>query len=112
MTVTPARPKYVGGAVLRREDPRLLLGRGRYVADIALPGTVSLAVLRSPVPHARISRIDTSAALAADGVLAVLTFDDIRAEVTPLPCIDVYPDSRPALQTVLADGVVRYVGEP
>jgi len=112
MTVTPARPKYVGGAVLRREDPRLLLGRGRYVADIARPGTVSLAVLRSPVPHARITRIDTSAALAAEGVLAVLTFDDIRAEVTPLPCIDVYPDSRPALQTVLADGVVRYVGEP
>ncbi|MDT7670608.1 MAG: aerobic carbon-monoxide dehydrogenase large subunit [Pseudonocardiales bacterium] len=112
MTVTPARPKYVGGAVLRREDPRLLLGRGRYVADIALPGTVSLAVLRSPVPHARITRIDTSAALAVEGVLAVLTFDDIRAEVTPLPCIDVYPDSRPALQTVLADGVVRYVGEP
>ncbi|MCW2583450.1 MAG: Xanthine dehydrogenase, molybdenum binding subunit apoprotein [Klenkia sp.] len=111
-TPTAARPKYVGGAVKRREDPRLLLGRGRYVADIALAGTVHMAVVRSPHAHARITGIDASRALATPGVLTVLTWPDISAEVGPIPCIDAYPDSLPALQTALADGVVRYVGQP
>lgn len=107
-----ARPKYVGGAVKRREDPRLLLGHGRYVADIRLPGMLSMAVLRSPVAHARIVTVDTTRASARPDVLAVLTFADIRDRVTPLPCIDLYPDTKAALHTVLADGIVRYVGEP
>jgi carbon-monoxide dehydrogenase large subunit len=109
---TAARPKYVGGAVKRREDPRLLLGRGRFVADINLAGTVYMAIVRSPHAHARITAIDTSRAVAAAGVLAVLTWEDIKDEAGPIPCIDVYPDSIPVLQTALADGVVRYVGEP
>jgi carbon-monoxide dehydrogenase large subunit len=115
MTATPpvaARPKYVGGAVKRREDPRLLLGRGRYVADIHLAGTVHMAIVRSAHAHARITSVDTSRASAAPGVLAVLTWDDIRDQAGPIPCIDVYPDSIPVLQTALADGVVRYVGQP
>lgn len=107
-----ARPKYVGGAVKRREDPRLLLGRGRFVADIQQAGTVFMAIVRSPHAHARITAVDTSRALAAPEVLSVLIWDDIKADAGPLPCIDMYPDSIPVLQTALADGVVRYVGQP
>ena len=108
-----ARPKYVGSAVKRREDPRLLRGRGRYVADIKLPGTVYMALVRSPLAHARITRVDTSAALQRRGVLAAITYADLAdAGVGPLPCIDLMPDSRAVLQTVLANGKVRYVGEP
>jgi carbon-monoxide dehydrogenase large subunit len=107
-----ARPKYVGGAVKRREDKRLLLGGGRYVGDIKLPGMLHMAVLRSPIAHASIDGVDASAALALADVLDVITFDDIRDQVGPLPCIDLHPDSKPALHTVLADGKVRYVGEP
>jgi carbon-monoxide dehydrogenase large subunit len=107
-----ARPKYVGGAVKRREDKRLLLGRGTYVADIQLNGMVHMAVLRSPLAHARINSIDISAARQHPGVLDVVTFDEIRDLVGPLPCIDLFPDSKQALHTVLADGKVRYVGEP
>lgn len=114
MTVTPtgARPAYVGGSVKRREDPRLLRGRGRFVADVRPAGTVHMAIVRSPHAHARIARVDASRALATPGVLAVLTWDDIADEAGPIPCIDLYPDSLPTLQTALADGVVRYVGQP
>ena len=58
--VVQARPKYVGGAVKRREDPRLLTGRGRYVADIQLPRMLHMAVVRSPEAHARITAIDAA----------------------------------------------------
>jgi carbon-monoxide dehydrogenase large subunit len=137
-----ARPKYVGNSVKRREDPRLLRGRGRYVGDIKLPGMLYMALVRSPMAHARITGVDTSRALALRGVLAAIAYDDIRGEVNPLPmsergdvagetdpvaegvhvspstsigpiaCIDLMPDSTAVLQTVLADGKVRYVGEP
>lgn len=110
--VVQARPKYVGGAVKRREDPRLLSGRGRYVADIQLPRMLHLGVVRSPVAHARISAIDATQALAEAGTVAVVTFNDIRDAVHPLPSIDLFPDSKPALHTALADTKVRYVGEP
>ena len=76
--VVQARPKYVGGAVKRREDARLLSGRGRYVADIQLPRMFHLGVVRSPMAHARIKGIDTSGALAEPGIVAVVTFEDIR----------------------------------
>ena len=69
----------VGAAVLRKEDPALLTGRGRYVDDILLPGMVHMAYVRSVQAHARIVAIDTRAALALPGVVAVLTGSDIRA---------------------------------
>lgn len=60
--------KPVGyGRMLRKEDPRFLRGRGRYVDDVQLPGMLHLAILRSPVAHARIVSIDTSAAEASPG---------------------------------------------
>jgi carbon-monoxide dehydrogenase large subunit len=108
----PARQQYVGQALKRREDHRLLLGRGQYLADIKLPEMLHMAILRSPVAHARITHIDTARARECAGVEAVLTFDDIRMEVAPLPCFGLPPDSKPALPTALASAKVRYVGEP
>jgi carbon-monoxide dehydrogenase large subunit len=69
----------IGQPVPRFEDPRLIKGGGRYVADMVFPGTVFGYVLRSPHAHARILSIDTSKAKAAPGVLAVLTGADYKA---------------------------------
>jgi carbon-monoxide dehydrogenase large subunit len=103
---------FVGRGMKRTEDPRLLAGRGRYVADITRPRQLEMAVLRSPHPHARLLAIDTAAAARCAGVHAVITYRDVAAEVGTLPAIDVLPDAKPVFHTVLADGVVRYVGEP
>src|SRR5690606_3594297 len=65
------------GRMLRKEDPRFVRGRGNYVDDVRLPGMLHLAVLRSPVAHARINGIDTSAALAHPKVRAVITGADL-----------------------------------
>ena len=63
-----ARGKYVGARVNRLEDPGLLAGEARYVADLTLPRMLHAAFVRSPVPHAEIRSIDTSAAAALAGV--------------------------------------------
>ncbi len=68
----------IGQAVPRFEDPRLVKGGGRYVADMVFPGMAFGYVLRSPHAHARIRSIDTSKAKAAPGVLAVLTGADCK----------------------------------
>ena len=65
------------GSLKRKEDARFIRGQGRYVDDVALPGMLHGAVLRSPFAHARIVSIDTSAARAVPGVHAVLTGADI-----------------------------------
>jgi carbon-monoxide dehydrogenase large subunit len=69
----------IGHSVKRKEDPRFLQGKGRYVDDIALPGMLYLDIVRSPYAHARIRRIDTEKALAIPGVLAVITGKDLDA---------------------------------
>ena len=66
----------IGVSVKRKEDGRLVTGRGRYVEDIHLPGLLHLAVVRSPHAHARVTKIDARAALKAPGVVAVLTVAD------------------------------------
>jgi aerobic carbon-monoxide dehydrogenase large subunit len=63
----------IGQPVRRKEDLRLLTGRGRYSDDINVPGQAFAIMLRSPHAHARIRAIDTKAASTAPGVLAVLT---------------------------------------
>jgi aerobic carbon-monoxide dehydrogenase large subunit len=70
------KPAGIGAALTRREDPRLLMGRGCYGADFNLPGQVHSAVVRSPYAHARIVGIETGEARAMPGVLAVLTGAD------------------------------------
>src|SRR5882724_11847644 len=91
-----ARP-WVGQSIPRVEDAALLTGRGRFIDDLGVrPGTLYAAILRSPHAHAEILSIDSAAARRADGVVAVLTGDDIKA---PIEC---WP---------IAVGRVRYVGE-
>src|SRR5205823_10354234 len=107
----------IGQAVPRFEDPRLIRGEGRYVGDIALPGTAVGYVLRSPHAHARIRAIDTATAKAAPGVLAVLTGADWQASGfgdLPVPGgltrRDGSPLYRPRYPALVKDRV-RWVGD-
>src|SRR5947209_6272282 len=108
----------IGEPVRREEDQRLLRGRGRYVDDMRLPNEARGYVLRSPHAKARIVSIDTTAAKAASGVLAVLTGAELRERGlgTLRPMVPRRKqDGSPAFfcpQPVLAQGEVRYVGDP
>ncbi|MGH2394008.1 MAG: xanthine dehydrogenase family protein molybdopterin-binding subunit, partial [Candidatus Limnocylindria bacterium] len=64
--------RLLGASVRRREDARLVTGRGRYVADVALPGMLHVAVHRSPHAHARLVKIDVEAARRRSGVVQIL----------------------------------------
>jgi len=75
--MTAANPRVVGVSIKRKEDFRLLTGRGKYAADVRLPGLLQAAMLRSPHPHARIAAIRAGAARALPGVAAVITADDL-----------------------------------
>src|SRR4029077_8057659 len=71
--------EQLGKPVLRKEDPALLSGRGRYADDLPIPvGTLHAHAIRSPHAHAQIVRIDAETALAHDGVWAVITGEDVR----------------------------------
>src|SRR3954452_17320604 len=74
--------RFTGTSVRRKEDSRILSGRGNYVADIDLPGMLHAAFLRSPVAHARIRSVDASAAREAPGVVAVYTGADLEPLVS------------------------------
>lgn len=76
---------YIGKAVKRVEDKRFITGRGRYTDDIKLPGMTHACIVRSPYAHARINGIDTSAAEALEGVVAVFTGKDV-AHINGVPC--------------------------
>lgn len=101
----------LGLARTRVEDLRLITGEGHYVEDITLPGTLSLAFVRSPYPHARIARIDATAAAAAPGVVGVFTGRDIPA-IFPIPLLPIVPNPRVPPYEPLAIEVVRHVGTP
>ena len=113
MAVGEERQAYVGRAVARKEDAELLTGQGRYVDDLTLPGMLWFALVRSPFAHARIGSIDTAAASAADGVIAVLTGEDIAEEfAAPLPCAwPVTPEMRNPPHWPLARDEARYAGD-
>jgi 2-furoyl-CoA dehydrogenase large subunit len=99
---------WTGRPLPRTEDPRLLTGRGRYLDDLAFPGSRAAAILRSPHPHARIVRVDATAARARPGVDAVLTGADVRAQADPFPVV--VPSAPPYYP--LAVDRARFVGEP
>jgi carbon-monoxide dehydrogenase large subunit len=105
--------RYVGAPVLRKEDPELLTGQSRYVDDLALPGMVWMAVVRSPHAHARIRSIDTSAASALPGVLAVLTAADLEPEWGgPLPFVwPITEDIKVPVHWPLARDKARFQGD-
>ncbi|HEY4016386.1 MAG TPA: aerobic carbon-monoxide dehydrogenase large subunit [Polyangiaceae bacterium] len=75
---TPEKVCGMGHRMKRKEDPRFIQGRGRYVDDVKLPGMVYMDIVRSPYAHAKILKIDASQALATPGVLAVITGEDLK----------------------------------
>jgi carbon-monoxide dehydrogenase large subunit len=108
-TIAPVLPKLIGERVKRREDPRLIQGRGTYVDDLKVTGMRHLAFKRSDIAHGRITSIDTSAAEKMDGVEAVFTGADIAKVLAPMPIGTPFPS--PPHHAVAVD-VVRYAGEP
>jgi CO/xanthine dehydrogenase Mo-binding subunit len=110
--MTEQKQKFVGRSVPRLEDRPLLLGQGKFAADISFPGQWSMRVVRSSVAHGAITSIDASAALALPGVRAVWTAADV-AHIPPIPFrLTGLKALEPYRQPVLAKDIVRYVGEP
>lgn len=101
----------MGRSISRVEDQRLLTGRGRYVADVAEPGTLHACFLRSSQAHARIGGIDVSAALAVPGVVSVLTGHDMAAVVSRLSSLHELPKLRKISFDAMAQDKVRFVGD-
>jgi aerobic carbon-monoxide dehydrogenase large subunit len=107
--------KWFGAAVKRKEDPALLAGKGRFIDDIRLPGTLHAAFVRSSYPHARIRGIDTTAAKALNGMHLVLGFADLPEPMrknslplfVPTPAI-----TQLYMPYALAGSETVYVGEP
>jgi carbon-monoxide dehydrogenase large subunit len=108
-TSAPVLPKLIGERVKRREDPRLIQGRGTYVDDLKITGMRHLAFKRSDIAHGTITSIDTSAAEQMDGVDAVFTGADIAKILAPMPIGTPFPS--PPHYAIAVD-VVRYAGEP
>jgi aerobic carbon-monoxide dehydrogenase large subunit len=119
-------PQGIGKSVPRREDARLLTGRGQYANDFSLPGQAYACLVRSPHAHASIASIDLSRAIGCPGVFTVLTGSDAASDgLRPIPHspVPANPHEVPlrnrdgsgffiAPHPVLAEDAVRYVGEP
>src|ERR671925_395557 len=101
----------IGASIRRVEDAPLIAGKGCYTEDIELPGMLHLAFLRSPYPHAKIVSIDTSAAQALPGVVAVVTGDDL-SERLHVPVIPLVPGMKISPHPLLARGAVHAAGAP
>ena len=113
--ITPS--KLMGAEVKRKEDPRMITGASTYVTDIALPGMLWVAFVRSPHAHAKFTKIDASAALKIPGVKQVVTGEDIKKLAKALPPASASAEggasaSAPGRQHwALSTEVVRHVGE-
>ena len=107
--------QMIGARIHRREDPHLITGGGRYVEDLIRAGTLSMAVVRSPHAHAKIARINSDAARALPGVVAVLTAADFKTVLKGTH--PVAPAAAPTKHTVpdrfpIADQEAVFQGEP
>jgi carbon-monoxide dehydrogenase large subunit len=100
----------IGAAVRRLEDPRLLRGQATFIEDLDLPRQLQVAFVRSEYPHARLRTIGIANALGIAGVVTIASAYDLGA--LAIPATVSHPALRPCGQPILADGVVRYVGEP
>jgi carbon-monoxide dehydrogenase large subunit len=110
--MTEQKKKFVGRSVPRLEDRPLLLGQGRFAADISFAGQWQMRVVRSPVAHGKIRSIDIEAALRLPGVHAIWIHSDV-AHIPHIPFrLTGLKTLEPYQQPVLAKNVVRYVGEP
>ena len=105
-TTTPPEIGGIGHSLKRVEDARLIEGQGNFLDDITLPGMLHMALVRSPVAHARINGIDIDAAMAVDGVLAVVT-----GELMAAHNLAWMPTLSGDTQAVLATDKVRYQGQ-
>ena len=103
---TSAEVGGVGHSVLRKEDDRFIRGAGNYLDDLTLPGMLHMAILRSPVAHAKINSIDSSEAMELDGVLAVVTGEMLAAHGLAW-----MPTLSGDTQAVLATDKVRFQGQ-
>ena len=112
MSAVERQAPYVGQAMRRKEDPRMINGQGRYVDDIVLAGMLYMAVVRSTEAHARIVSIDTEAARELPGVHGVFTGQDLDLEA-PIPMVWVPPgvDVQAPEHWPLARDTVKYVGQ-
>src|SRR5690242_13843155 len=108
----PRPGSWIGASVLRKEDRRLLTGAGKYVGDLALPGMLSAVIYRSRHAHGRIGALDLERARRQPGVVAVFGPTEVGAVgVIPMR-LSPRAELRQCAQRPLADGKVRYVGEP
>ena len=109
--VVDARPlPWTGRALERREDSPLLQGKGQFVDDLYLPNIAHIRIYRSDVAHAAIRSYDLSAVRATAGVVEAVTASDLAGEIGPFP--NGLPYLRPLRYSALAEGRVRFVGEP
>jgi carbon-monoxide dehydrogenase large subunit len=106
-----ATETFVGRSVLRKEDPELLTGRGRYTDDLSVPGMLWMAVVRSPFAHARIRGVDVTRALAVPGVVAAFAGSDFRWAGPLLMAWPVTEDLKNPPHYPLATDVARYQGD-
>jgi carbon-monoxide dehydrogenase large subunit len=104
-----AAERFFGKRIRRLEDPRLLAGKGSFLEDLQLPGMLHAAFVRSPYAHAEIRAVATEAA-RVPGVVGVFTAADF--DLKPTPTVIPHPAYRPCSQPPLAQGKVRFVGEP
>ena len=105
--------EHTGQVIRRREDPRLVTGRGLFVDDLRIDGCLHMAVGRSPHAHAAIRAIDTAAAAAAPGVIAGVSARDLGPAGAPIPVVNPHPGlPTPVGPPPLAVDRVRFVGEP
>jgi carbon-monoxide dehydrogenase large subunit len=111
MTDTTSPKPYIGQPLRRREDFRLVTGRGRYVDDIRPPGTLHLAILRSPHAHAVITGVDLAAARAAPGVRLALAGSDLAGKIGAIEPNWVLPGTQVPHRPVMAAERVRFMGE-
>src|SRR4029453_1359514 len=106
-----ANSLVIGHSVRRKEDERLISGRGRFVDDLRLPGMVHLAFVRSPHAHARVRSVDPAAALRLPGVLTVLTVREAPELAAGVPPLIREQDWPAYVHPVMAGERVRHVGE-
>ena len=104
-------PKFIGAPIKRRDDPRLIQGLAHYVDDFNPPGTLHMALARSPYGKANIRSVDVSKAAAAEGVVAVYTYEETKG-IGPVPVGGLVPDAKVPEQPILADKQVLFAGEP
>ncbi len=111
--MTEAPEKYVGGGVLRKEDPALVTGNANWTDNIKMQGMLHASILRSPFAHAKITNLDVSAALEQPGVVAAYTGKELEDEwVAPMPCAwPVTEDIKMPDHWPLAKDKVNFMGD-